>query len=322
MMKNQVLKVSNLEVNYELISKLGKKNYLKAVKSFSLKLYQQDCIGIVGESGSGKSSVAKALTKLIDCSYNEYTILNTNISNNKSSINFLRNNLQIIFQDPHSSLNPRKTILQSVIEPLIIKGEKSYSDNVITATNILKIVGINDIMFERYPHELSGGQKQRVCIARALTLKPPIIILDEPTSALDVSVQAQIINYLDEIRKNFNISYIFISHDLSVIKSICNKICIMYCGLIVEHGPTSEIFEKPKHPYTKKLIDSIPVPDPSIKKENTTILGDVPDLMNLPKGCSFHPRCPEKMNNICDNEDVSLKNYADDNCGVACHLYN
>ena len=321
-MNNQVLKVSNLEVNYELISKLGKKNNLKAVKSFSLKLYQQDCIGIVGESGSGKSSVAKALTKLIDCSYNEYTILNTNISNNKSSINFLRNNLQIIFQDPHSSLNPRKTIIQSVIEPLIIKGEKSYSDNVITASNILKIVGINDIMFERYPHELSGGQKQRVCIARALTLKPPIIILDEPTSALDVSVQAQIINYLDEIRKNFNISYIFISHDLSVIKSICNKICIMYCGLIVEHGPTSEIFEKPKHPYTKKLIDSIPVPDPSIKKENTTILGDVPDLMNLPKGCSFHPRCPEKMNNICDNEDVSLNNYADDNCGVACHLYN
>ena len=301
----------------------NKSGDVKAVENVSFEIPEGEILGLVGESGSGKSTLGRAIIRLIEPTQGNIFYKNKNITKlSDSEMRKLRKDFQIIFQDPYASLDPRKKIYDIISQGLKVHEKMDKNSINQKVEEIIQDVGLQKEHLNRYPHEFSGGQRQRIGIARALVLNPKFIIADEPVSALDVTIQAQILNLILELKKKYSLTILFISHDLSVIKSICNKICIMYCGLIVEHGPTSEIFEKPKHPYTKTLIDSIPVPDPSIKKENTTILGDVPDLMNLPKGCSFHPRCPEKMNNICDNEDVSLKNYADDNCGVACHLYN
>ncbi len=292
---------------------------LVAVDNVSFKLYPGETLGIVGESGCGKTTLGRTILKLHPATSGQIIFEGQDITNLKSSeMREIRKKMQIIFQDPYSSLPPRLTVGGILSEP--VKVHKIVPEN-LTKQYVLDLMekcGLRDYYYERYPHEFSGGQRQRICIARALSVKPKLVICDEPVSALDVSIQAQIINLLKQMQKDLNLTYVFISHDLSVVKFISDKIGVMYLGAMVEFGSKKDIFDNPLHPYTKALFSAIPQPDPDVKMERIVLKGDIPPPANPPKGCRFHTRCPHAMD-ICKEVPPEYKDYGNGHC-AACHL--
>lgn len=295
-MNNVILKTNNLKKHFPVKSGVlaTVKGHVKAVDGISMEVMEGETFGIVGESGCGKSTLGRLLLRLIEptggeCSINE----DRNIFElSPKEMRMLRKDVQIIFQDPYASLNPKMKIGDIVGESLkiykIIPDEKKRKERV---QELLEKVGLSKEHYNRFPHEFSGGQRQRVCIARALALNPKLIVCDEAVSALDVSVQAQILNLLKDLQKEFNLTYIFISHDLSVIKFICNRVGVMYLGKIVELADSDTLFNKPAHPYTRALLSAIPEPNPRKTKDKIVLNSDMPNPINLPKGCRFHTRC-------------------------------
>lgn len=289
-----------------------------AVNNINIDMYKQETLGLVGESGCGKSTTGRCILCLIPSTKGTVKFKGEDISNASKN---LRSKMQIIFQNPYSSLNPRMTIKDILEEPLIIHKTMPKNELKTRINDLIDMVGLSSSSLVRYPHEFSGGQRQRIGIARSLALNPEFIVCDEPVSALDVSVQAQIINLLEELKKDLGLTYLFISHDLSVIRYICNRVAVMYLGEIIELSSVERLFSKPLHPYTQALLSAIPIPDPS-KNINGKILlkGDLPNPANPPSGCKFHTRCIHSMD-ICKNIhpekiEVEPEHY------VNCHLYN
>ncbi len=288
------------------------KQLLKAVNGVSFSLERGQCLGLVGESGCGKSTVARAVVGLhpatsgsIRFDGNELVGLST-----RGWLPY-RRKIQMIFQDPYASLDPRQTVSSILTEPSKIHGLSKPRERKLHAMQLLEAVGLNPRHINRYPHEFSGGQRQRIGIARALALEPELLICDEPVSALDVSIQAQIINLMGELKERFNLSYLFIAHDLAVVRHICDSVAVMYLGRVVEQASRDEIFNDPRHPYTKSLLSAVPVPDPELERarERIVLEGDVPSPLDPPPGCSFAPRCPwrhEVPDDRCNREIPEL----------------
>jgi len=319
----EILKVNHLTKYYPIRGGVlgGVTGTVKAVDDISFTVKKGETFSIVGESGCGKSTTGMCLSMLDKPSSGEIYLNNKNIfDSSKSEIKDYRRKVQIIFQDPYSSLNPKHTIRKILSEPLVINkfGTKSQIEK--RVTDLLELVGLSARHLERYPHEFSGGQRQRIGIARALMLNPELVICDEPVSALDVSIQSQLLNLLQDLQNELNLTYIFISHDLSVVEHISDRVAVMYLGKIVEVGTRKEIFENPKHPYTKALLSSVPMADPKSKMMRQRIIleGDVPSPSNPPPGCNFHTRCPFKTE-IC-KKVVPNPYHVNEEHFVACHL--
>lgn len=300
-----ILSVKNLKTYYPIYGGLLKRKVgvVKAVDGVSFDMYKRETLGLVGESGCGKTTIGNTILNLVQPTEGEIWYKNTRIDDNFNKE--YRKKIQMVFQDPDSSLNPRWKIVNIIGEPLrLLMGMKKRSLIRGRVLELLETVSMKNEHLDRYPHEFSGGQKQRIVIARALACDPEIMILDEPTSALDVSVQAQILNLLKSLQKEFDLSYLFITHDLSVIQHIGDKIQVMYLGKFVEGGTVDEVFYNPVHPYTKALLSARPTFDPSSKRNRIILEGDVPSPINPPSGCAFHPRCFEKdMHEGCGIED-------------------
>ncbi len=301
-------------------SLLGKvERELVAVDDVSFKLRAGETLGIVGESGCGKTTLGRAILKLHEPTSGKIIFDGEDITNyNTKQMRKHRTKMQIIFQDPYSSLPPRSTVGDILSEPVSVHGivpKEEVKDYVL---NLMNKCGLRDYYYERYPHEFSGGQRQRICIARALSVNPKLVICDEPVSALDVSIQAQIINLLKELQQSMNLTYIFISHDLSVVKFISDKIGVMYLGSMVEFGNKKDIFENPIHPYTKALFSAIPNPNPDVKMNRIVLNGDIPSPANPPSGCRFHTRCPHATEK-CKYVTPTYREYGDGHF-AACHL--
>ena len=293
-----LLEVRNLKKYYEtssgfIESLLGSSQQVKAVDDVSFELYPGETLGVVGESGCGKSTLGKSLVRLIEPDAGEVRFRGEDVTSfSRSELREMRTDIQYIFQDPYSSLNPRMTVGDIIREPLKIHGIGNGNDHDARIAELLEEVGLNASHASRYPHEFSGGQKQRIGIARALAVDPEIIICDEPVSALDVSVQAQILNLLEDLQERFDLSYIFVAHDLSVVEHISDRVAVMYLGKFAEVGPTEEVYAPPYHPYTEALLSAIPEPDPFWEGEQIFLPGTVPSPINPPSGCRFHTRCP------------------------------
>ncbi|MCV0426616.1 MAG: ABC transporter ATP-binding protein [Roseibium sp.] len=278
---------------------------LKAVRDVTLNLEKGDCLGLVGESGSGKSTIGRTILGLNRIETGRITFEGVDIGNlNRKSEMQLRQSAQMIFQDPHSSLNPRMTIFRSVAEPLVLHTSMRGAELRERVQELLNTVGLETQFLYRYPHELSGGQKQRVCIARAIALNPKLLVLDEPTSALDVSVQAQILEFLKGLQQRLGLTYLFISHNLAVVRHMCNKTAVLYLGRVIEEGPTEELFQKPLHPYTRALIDAVPLPKSGQDKRSKLIRGEIPSPIDLPPGCAFYGRCPHALDGVCNLTEI------------------
>lgn len=318
-----LLEIKNLNVTYQTKKGLiGKIQTVHAVNNVSLDIQKGEILAIAGESGCGKSTLAKAIMKLVQSDSGEILLNRENVLNlkhNKDLKKFYQK-VQMIFQNPYSSLNPKMKIGEILKEPLIINTNLKKEEITKIVEEKIKKVGLDKSALNLYPHEFSGGQRQRIAIARSLILNPEFIIADEPVSALDVSIQAQIINLLKQLKEDFNLTFLFISHDLSVIKYLSDRIAIMYLGEVVEIGKTEEIFKNPKHPYTKALLSSVPELNPQDEKERIHLQGELPSPENLPTGCKFHTRCPYVME-ICKTSTPQVKEFSDThNC--KCFLYN
>ena len=320
-----LIEIKNLFVEYKTESALKEHKNVFAVNGLSLEIKQGEILSIAGESGCGKSTLAKAILRLVDVKSGEIMVMDGLTENvlhlNKKELKKFRQKAQIIFQNPYSSLNPKMKIYDILKEPLIVNKElesfkslkKQEIDKIILDT--IKQVGLDESVLSLYPHEFSGGQRQRIAIARALVLKPQFIVADEPVSALDVSIQAQIINLLNELKEKFNLTFLFISHDLNVIKYLSDRVGIMYLGEIVEIGTSDEIFDTPKHPYTQALLSA----NPGNKQDKIILKGDLPSPSDLPSGCKFHTRCPYAME-ICKTVEPKVTKFSETHCAY-CHLY-
>ncbi|RSK28784.1 dipeptide ABC transporter ATP-binding protein [Bacillus sp. HMF5848] len=295
-------------------------NHVKAVDDISFTVYKGETLSIVGESGCGKSTTGRAILRLDDPYDGEVTFEGINLLKlSKSKLREKRKDMQIIFQDPYASLNPRQTVGQIIEEALEIQNVVPRHKRRDKIIELLDTVGIGPHQIDRYPHEFSGGQRQRIGIARALSVNPKLIICDEAVSALDVSIQAQVLNLLKDLQRKFNLTYLFISHDLGVVRHISDRIIVMYLGKIVEIADKKSIFNNPQHPYTRALLSAIPSTNLSKKKERIILTGDVPSPISPPTGCRFHTRCPLAMDR-CKTEDPALQPSGDTNQQVACHL--
>jgi oligopeptide/dipeptide ABC transporter ATP-binding protein len=291
-----------------------------AVDDVSLTIPAGRTVGLVGESGCGKSTVGRLLLRLIDLTSGSIAFDGQEITRASSSeLQAMRRRMQIVFQDPHSSLNPRRTVGEIITRPLIIHGVASKRDAEAQAGALLEQVGLQPDMQDRYPHEFSGGQRQRIGIARALALRPSFIVLDEPTSSLDVSVQAQILNLLNDLKRDLGLTYLFISHNLNVVEYFCDTTVVMYLGRIVEEGPSDAVLSEPLHPYTRALVSAVLVPEVGKQRERLVLKGDVPSPINPPSGCRFHTRCPWAMD-VCKSVDPPLQEHSPGR-RVACHLF-
>jgi oligopeptide transport system ATP-binding protein len=319
---SNLVEVSNLRKFYPIRKGfLGKAvGSVKAVDGVSLTIQEKETLGLVGESGCGKSTLGRLLLRLEEPTDGAIAYKGQNIlALDKEKLRLLRGEIQIIFQDPYSSLNPRYTVSQLIMEPLIIHKKGNARIRKDRVMELIKDVGLQEEHLDRYPHEFSGGQRQRVGIARALALNPKFLICDEPVSALDVSIQAQVINLLQELQKKYGLTYLFISHDLLVVQHLCNRIAVMYLGRIVELSPTQMIFEEAMHPYTQALLAASPIPDPDQKRERIILFGDVPSPITPPPGCHFHTRCPKAFDR-CREERPILRELRP-NHFVSCFLY-
>ena len=320
--KNVILEVKNLKKYFPL--KKGKYREgdpcVKAVDGISFKLYEGETLGLVGESGCGKSTLGRTIIQLYEPTEGEVIFKGEDVTKkSRKEMRKLREDMQFIFQDPYSSLNPRMNVFNTLAEPLLAHGiYKRGPELEAYIKDLMDKCGLPSYYCYRYPHQFSGGQRQRIGIARSLALSPSFIICDEPVSALDVSIQSQIINLMKDMQEEKNISYIFISHDLSVVKHISDRVGVMYLGSMVELADKNEIYANPQHPYTKALIGAIPIPDPSKRKEMQVIQGEIPSNVNTPSGCKFHPRCPFAKD-ICKQKVPEVKEVKR-NHFVQCHF--
>jgi len=319
-MANLILRIENLckffPVKKGILS--SRVEFVRAVDDISLSIERFETLGLIGESGCGKSTLARTILRLIEPTSGKIFFNGSDLlSLNTKQMKKFRKNMQIVYQDPYLSLNPRRTILKTVGEPFIIHGIAKGVQLRKRVLELLEKAGLKEEHLYRYPHEFSGGQRQRIGIARALALNPSFLILDEPTSALDVSVQAKIINLLKKIQVHYSLTYLFISHDLSVIKHTSSRIGVMYAGQLLELSKSRELFSNPLHPYTQALLSAVPIPDPDRRRKKIILKGQVPSLITPPTGCRFHPRCPQAMS-ICREEKPELKNVSKGHL-VGCH---
>ena len=317
----ELIRIENLKKYFPVRKGLLRKvkAHVKAVDDVSFSIGEKETIGLVGESGCGKTTVGRTILKLLDPTSGRIIYRENDITPlGSDQMRPLRKKLQIIFQDPYASLNPRMTVGKIIREGLDVHNidEKKKRDGMVA--EVLERVGLPRNILDRYPHEFSGGQRQRVGIARALVLNPEFIVCDEAISALDVSIQAQIINLLADLKEEYGIAYLFIAHDLSVVEHISDRVAVMYLGKIVELAKTSELFSNPLHPYTRALLSSVPSPDPTLEHERIVLPGDVPSPIAPPEGCSFHPRCPLAVTGLCD----TVEPHTVDSGGhqFACHV--
>ncbi|WHY87385.1 dipeptide ABC transporter ATP-binding protein [Neobacillus novalis] len=297
----------------------GKKFFVKAVDDVSFTIKKGETLGLVGESGCGKSTTGRMLMRLLDPTEGQILFEGNEISSlNDNQIRDIRKEFQMVFQDPYASLNPRMKVSDIIAEPLIVHGypKEKREERV---QHLLEVVGLNAYHADRFPHEFSGGQRQRIGIARALAVNPKLIVADEPVSALDVSIQSQILNLLKDLQEEFNLTYLFIAHDLSVVEHISDRVGVMYLGKIVELADKDNLYKEPLHPYTKALLSAVPVPNPRLKRERIILTGDIPSPSNPPSGCTFHTRCPFAMEE-CKKVVPQLKEISDRHF-VSCHLY-
>ena len=320
--KRKILEVKHLKKYFPL--KKGKFKEgdpcVKAVDDITFDLYEGETLGLVGESGCGKSTLGRTIIRLYEPTSGEVIFEGEDVAKkSRKEMRALREEMQFIFQDPYSSLNPRMTVFNILAEPLIAHGKfKRGPELDAYVKNLMDRCGLPSYYCYRYPHQFSGGQRQRIGIARSLALDPSFIICDEPVSALDVSIQSQIINLMKDMQEEKNISYIFISHDLSVVKHISDRVGVMYLGSMMELADKNEIYSNPQHPYTRALIGAIPLPDPTKRKEMQVIQGEIPSNVNIPKGCKFNPRCPFAKD-ICREQEPATKEVMP-NHFVKCHF--
>ena len=330
---NILLEVKNLKKYFSVRTGVLSKvvAHLKAVDGVDMYIREGETLGLVGESGCGKTTAGRAILRLIHPTAGEILFRSKKLagpgeeykevaiaSASSQLLKSLRRDMQLIFQDPYSSLNPRMTVGAIVGEPLVVHGISMRREREDRVRDILSAVGLKSEHMRRYPHEFSGGQRQRIVIARALVLGPQLIVADEPVSALDVSIQAQVINLLEDLQQEFGLTYLFITHDLSVVKHISSRVAVMYLGKIVELTRTEELFSNPKHPYTEALMSAVPVPDPDHKLGRIILKGDVPSPVNPPSGCYFHPRC-RYAKDICNTEPPIYRGMGKEHF-VSCHF--
>jgi peptide/nickel transport system ATP-binding protein len=319
-----ILSINELSKYYDeggfIKNLLGDHEPVKAVNDVSFDIHEGEAVGLVGESGCGKSTLGRTLLKLHTVTSGSIEYDGTDIDSlSKQELNEFRSACQIIFQDPEASLNPNRTVRQILERPLKLFTDRSAEERRTRSEELLTQVNLGGDLVDKKPHELSGGQQQRVAIARAFAADPELIVLDEPVSSLDVSVQASILNLLEDLCEEYGTSYLLISHDLSVIEAICDRVAVMYLGEIIETGSTEQIFEPPYHPYTRALLSSIPTLDPHEEKSRIRLEGDVPNARNPPSGCSFNTRCPQKIGDVCETDDPELEDAGASHC-VSCHL--
>ncbi|PPA85513.1 dipeptide/oligopeptide/nickel ABC transporter ATP-binding protein [Brevibacillus laterosporus] len=294
---------------------------VKAVDDVSFHVKRGETLGLVGESGCGKSTTGRSILRLIEPTSGEVLFEGKDVARMKrEEVREIRKDMQIIFQDPFASLNPRHTVGKILEEPLIVHGVNSSKERSKRVHELLEVVGLSTYHAGRYPHQFSGGQRQRIGIARALILNPKLIVADEPVSALDVSVQSQVLNLMQDLQKEYNLTYLFIAHDLSVVRHISDRVGVMYLGRIAEIADKDELYANPHHPYTKALLSAVPVADPDKKQERIILQGDLPSPANPPSGCTFHTRCPHVMD-VCREKRPEMLKLREDHL-VACHLYS
>jgi len=318
----EILEVIELKKYFKTKAEfLKKSDIIKAVDNVSFKIMEGEILGLVGESGCGKTTCGKTVLKIYEPDGGKIIFRGEDITNlNRNEMREYRKKMGIVYQDPFGSLDPRMTVGSIISEPMEIHNLYPKKDMEEKVLEIMEKVGLTSEQINRYPHEFSGGQRQRIGIARTLALNPEFVVADEPVSALDVSIQAQILNLMQDLQREFDFTYLFITHDLSVIKHICDRVAIMYVGKIVEMAPKKELFKKPLHPYTEALLSAVPTVNPKLRRKEIILQGDVPSPINPPTGCRFHERCFKKIGKICETKEPPLVE-SGKNHFVACHLY-
>lgn len=322
-MTAELLTVKNLKKYYPITGGiLGRQiGTVKAVDDVSFTVRKGETLGLVGESGCGKSTTGRSILRLIEPTAGEIIFEDKSVSGmSHEELRKIRKDMQIVFQDPFASLNPRHNVEKIMEEPLIVHGIGTPAERKKRVHEMLEVVGLNSYHAKRYPHQFSGGQRQRIGIARALMLNPKLIVADEPVSALDVSIQSQVLNLMQDLQQEMGLTYLFIAHDLSVVRHISDRVGVMYLGRMVELTTSEQLYNKPLHPYTQALLSAVPSPDPEAKRERIILQGDLPSPANPPSGCTFHTRCPH-VTDVCRSVRPQFQDVGDEHF-VACHLYN